>query len=193
VTPFLVLRDDGGHRRVIELAGDRLTIGRRESADVALPWDAAVSRVHAELVRMGGDWVVCDEGLSHNGTFVNDRRVSGRRRLRDGDVLAVGDTRIEVCVPPGPPTAPRTREPAARALDVHLTPAERRVLEALCRPLRESGYAPPASNGEIAGELFLSVETVKGTLSALYERFGLAALPQGRKRAALAALALNLP
>ena len=46
---------------------------------------------------MGGDWVVCDEGLSHNGTFVNGERVRGRRRLRGGDVIAVGDTLIAFC------------------------------------------------------------------------------------------------
>ena len=31
--------------------------------------------MHAELTRMGGEWVVCDEGMSHNGTFVNGERV----------------------------------------------------------------------------------------------------------------------
>ena len=65
-----------------------------------------------------------------------------------------------------PPRAPRPR-PCA------LTPAQRRVLVALCRPLRETGVAAPASNREIADELVLSVDTVKGTLSALFERFGL--------------------
>ena len=51
---------------------------------------------------------------------------------------------------------------------------------------RRAGYAAPASNRQIADELTLSVETVKGTLSALYELFGLSALPQNEKRAALA-------
>ena len=36
---------------------------------------------------MGADWVICDDGLSHNGTFVNGERVRGRRRLAAGDVL----------------------------------------------------------------------------------------------------------
>jgi hypothetical protein len=38
----------------------------------------------------------------------------------------------------------------------------------------------------------ISVDTVKGTLSALFELFGLTALPQNAKRAALAARALDL-
>ena len=89
--PFLLYHDRDGGRHLLELTPElaRVTIGRRASCDVALPWDDEVSRVHAELVRMGADWVVCDDGLSHNGTFVNGERVRGRRRLarrrrRDG-------------------------------------------------------------------------------------------------------------
>src|SRR5919202_2854698 len=49
--PFLVYRDGDGRRRIVLLVGgvDRLTIGRRESNDVSLPWDGRVSRVHAEV------------------------------------------------------------------------------------------------------------------------------------------------
>jgi DNA-binding CsgD family transcriptional regulator len=80
------------------------------------------------------------------------------------------------------PTVP-TR-PAGPGRDLpHVTPAQRRLLEAL----RGDG-AVPASNREIAERLGISVDTVKGTLSVLYERFGLEHLPQNAKRAALAAL-----
>jgi DNA-binding NarL/FixJ family response regulator len=73
-----------------------------------------------------------------------------------------------------------------------VTPAQRRVLAALCRPLTGPGYAAPAANQQIADELVISVDTVKRTLSALFERFGLEQLPQNQKRAALAARALDL-
>src|SRR5438093_13119944 len=78
--PFLLYRDGAGEQVVLELAGDheRLTIGRRTTSDVPLPWDGEVSRVHAELTRIGGDWIVCDEGVSHNGTFVNGEQIRGR-------------------------------------------------------------------------------------------------------------------
>ena len=66
------------------------------------------------------------------------------------------------------------------------------MLEALCRPLAAATYGAPASNAQIAEELVLSVDTVKGTLKALFERFGLEGLPQNQKRAALAARALPL-
>ena len=92
--PFLLFRDGDERQRLAELSGDRLTVGRRDSADVALTWDGEVSRLHVELVRMGADWVACDEGLSHNGTFVNGERLRGRRRLAHGDVLRCGDTML---------------------------------------------------------------------------------------------------
>ena len=66
------------------------------------------------------------------------------------------------------------------------------MLAALCRPLRGSGYAPPASNQQIADELVLAVATVKGTLTSLFELFGLDDLPQNQKRAALATRGLAL-
>src|SRR4051812_47766253 len=189
--PFLLYRDAGGEQRMVELNGERLTIGRRATNDVALPWDGQVSRLHAELVRMDADWVVCDEGISHNGTFVNGERVRGRRRLRAGDAISVGDTVIAFCAPEGGSSAATT--PAIAPVPaVTLTPAQRRVLEALCRPLREPGYAAPASNQQIADELFLSVATVKGTLTSLFELFDLDRLPQNQKRAALATRGLAL-
>ena len=188
--PFLLYRDGEDRQVIVELPGDRerVTIGRRASSDVPLPWDPEVSRLHAELERIGGDWVVCDEGLSHNGTFINNERLRGRRRLRGGDILALGRTTLAFCVPTQTsPTATRTSLHAA-AIDI--SQAQLRVLQALCRPLGEQRYAAPASNREIASELFLSVETVKSTLGRLFELFGLETLPQNQKRAALAAEAL---
>jgi DNA-binding NarL/FixJ family response regulator len=46
-------------------------------------------------------------------------------------------------------------------------------------------YAGPRSNKEIAEDLFLSVETVKTHLRALFDLFEVGDLPQNRKRAEL--------
>jgi pSer/pThr/pTyr-binding forkhead associated (FHA) protein len=191
--PFLLYRDGAGDHAVFELDEQRgpVTIGRRAANDVALPWDAEVSRVHAELAPMGGGWVVCDDGMSHNGTYLNGHRIRGRRALQGGDVIAVGDTQLAFCAPTGGSTSV-TAEAGASAAAVEITPAQRRVLEALCRPQAGGAYAAPASNQQIADELVLSVQTVKGTLKALYERFGLEPLPQNQKRAALATRAREL-
>src|ERR687886_727417 len=88
--PFLVYRDGEGAQRIVRLAvaSRRLTVGRRETNDVALSWDPHVSRVHAELERVGQEWTVIDEGLSRNGSYVNGGRVIGRRRLSVAAVKA---------------------------------------------------------------------------------------------------------
>jgi hypothetical protein len=86
-----------GHRlqRIVRLdAARRLTLGRDPNADVPIAWDARVSRLHALLQRAGDRWLLSDDGLSRNGTFCNDERVTTPRPLRDGDVIAVGDTML---------------------------------------------------------------------------------------------------
>jgi hypothetical protein len=92
--PYLVYRYAHDRQCVLSLPDtwDGLTIGRGMGADIALTWDPDVSRVHAELSRLADDWTVIDDGLSRNGTFVNDERVDGRRRRMDGDVLRCGAT-----------------------------------------------------------------------------------------------------
>ena len=99
--PYLHWRDAHDHVQVLSLddAWQQITIGRGPSADVGLPWDEDVSRVHAELVRIGDDWAVVDDGLSRNGTFVADKKVSGRKRLRDGDEVRCGETTLRFRAP----------------------------------------------------------------------------------------------
>ena len=193
-TPFLLYRDGDDRQVILELGDDRqrVAIGRRSSSDVALEWDTEVSRLHAEVERVGSSWVLCDEGLSHNGTRINGERVHGRRRLRDGDVLAVGETLIAYCVPGETPTGTAPTRTAQHAkTDLELSPAQRRVLTALCRPYRDSTYAAPASNHQIADELVVAIDTVKGTLRQLFEAFAVQELPQNQKRSALAMRALQ--
>jgi pSer/pThr/pTyr-binding forkhead associated (FHA) protein len=175
----------------LECAGDRLTIGRRPSNDVPLDWNSEVSRVHAALEHVGDDWTVVDDGLSHNGTYVNGDRVTARRRLQDGDVISVGGTALAFRAP----ARDSGSTPTVTAIGPHvgelLTPAQRRVLIALCRPFKDSAYSTPATNQQIADELVVSVDAVKSTLRALFEVFGVDDLPQNQKRASLAVQALR--
>jgi pSer/pThr/pTyr-binding forkhead associated (FHA) protein len=189
--PFLLYRDGDGRQHIAELdsAATGLTVGRRPDNHVALPWDAEVSRVHAQLERVGGDWAVIDDGLSRNGTYVNGDRVTGRRRLHDGDRLCFGETPV-LFRAPGSEGSLSTAVVGARQGDIPLTEAQRRILVALCRPLRDSAYATPATNRAIAEEVHLSVDAVKAHLRLVFERLDLDDLPQNQKRARLAALAL---
>lgn len=184
--PFLLWRDRAGAQRILVLA-ERLsvTVGRRSSNDVVLSGDGEVSRTHALLEMIGGDWTVSDEGLSRNGTFVNGKRIAQRRRLSDGDVLVFGTSSIEFRAP-GPSTTAVTFPGSDLRMIADLTDTQRKVLRALCRPYKAAGgYATPATNQQIANEVFLGVDAVKHHLRVLFQRFEIGDLPQNQKRARL--------
>ena len=99
--PYLRFADAGGRQRIVTLEDGwrHATVGRDVGTDVCLHWDAEVSRVHAQLERVGDSWLLVDDGLSRNGTFVNGRQVDGKRRLEDGDELRFGNTAVEFRAP----------------------------------------------------------------------------------------------
>lgn len=191
--PFVFFRDGEGRQRIVTLesAVDHVSVGRGGGCDLCFGWDQSVSRLHARFERSGGSWTVYDAGLSSNGTFLNTERVSGHRVLSDGDRLRFGTT--EVCF-----RDPGIQRSRTIMLDEHeapplISPAQRKVLVALCRPYKDhSGFARPASNREIAAELVLTVEAVKTHLRALFAKFGLDDLPQNEKRMRLVEQALRL-
>lgn len=87
-----VLSEDG---RVIErrpLGRGGMVIGRRSSNGLTLP-DAEVSRQHAQIEHDTAGFSVRDLG-SMNGTAVNGQRIDGPYRLRDGDVIEIGHSRL---------------------------------------------------------------------------------------------------
>jgi pSer/pThr/pTyr-binding forkhead associated (FHA) protein len=177
--PFVAYRDAAGALQLHELR-DTVQIGRRSACPISLAWDSEVSRAHAELQPVGAEWAIADDGLSQNGTFVNGARILGRRRLRSGDVIRVGKTLIKFWAPPAA-TADATAAGGAELAPETLTDAERRVLTALARPLATPGGVP-ATNQQIADELFITIPTVKGHLRSIAEKFGLRDVPQTHRR-----------
>jgi DNA-binding CsgD family transcriptional regulator len=191
----IAFRDEQGQLQLFALSapeemGDlTLTVGRRRETDLSISWDSEVSSLHAELHRLGGELTIVDDGLSTNGTFVNGARISGRQRLRDGDRIRVGQTTLVYRAAQGTlvgETALAGSRPAPQ-----LTHMQRQVLLALCRPYRDGNFATPATNQDIASEVFLSVDAVKMHLRTLFAKFELADLPQNQKRASLAEQALQ--
>jgi pSer/pThr/pTyr-binding forkhead associated (FHA) protein len=189
--PFLVFRDGDGAQRILALESyERLSIGRAPANELTLPWDTEVSRLHAELERIGGEWTVSDDGLSRNGTYVNGTRISGRTRLRDGDVARVGRTSIAFRRPSAEDSMPTQVAGATLSLG-DLPPTQRQVLIALARPYKHDEFAVPATNQQIATELHLSIDAVKSHLRTLFQRVGIEHLPQNQKRSRLVADALQ--
>ena len=191
--PFLVYRDGSDEQRILPVAEGtgELWVGRRESADLHLDWDGEVSGLHAQLEIVGDECTIVDDGLSRNGSFVNAERVRGRTLLRDGDVLRFGQTLVLFRAP-----GSESRESTVISTDLleagGVSPAQKRVLVALCRPYKDgAAFATPATNQRIGEELHLSVDAVKTHLRALFEKFGVAELPQNQKRVALVERALQ--
>jgi pSer/pThr/pTyr-binding forkhead associated (FHA) protein len=184
--PFVVYRDERGEQRIIPLeAGALVRIGRDPECGVCLAWDGRVSRLHAEVMDVGGHWVVADDGLSRNGTFLNGEPVAGRRRLGDGDLIEVGKTLLAFR-DPARDSFLSTAAGSDAGLAYEMSISQRRVLVALCRPFKDgAAFATPPTNQQIADELHLSLPAVKTHLRMLFQRYGLSDLPQNEKRAAL--------
>ena len=183
--------DGGSAEFLLTGTATRVTVGRAPENDIALPWDAEVSRVHATVEWIGGVWTIADDGLSRNGTYLNGERIAGRRRLRAGDAVRVGGTLLAYRE-----YVPRRDESTRVASDVPtlgaLTESQRAVLLALCRPFKHgSAYAVPTPNQQIGAELFLSPDAVKTHLRALFAKFGVGELPHNQKRLRLVERALQ--
>jgi hypothetical protein len=77
-----------------EVNQSRFTIGRAEACNLVLA-SPAVSRYHAELRRLGGEWLLVDLG-STNGTRLNGWRIDGPVVVHPGDQVTFGEVRFRL-------------------------------------------------------------------------------------------------
>ena len=90
----LTIEDDEGKQTNLPLAHDEYGVGRAESNNLRLT-DRNISRNHAVLGKNGQGWFLRDLS-SYNGTYVNGARVVGEQPLHSGDVVQLGDYRLEL-------------------------------------------------------------------------------------------------
>ncbi len=69
-----------------------LTIGREESCDITLP-HVSVSKCHAKIVHENAGWYIVDNS-STNGVIVNNKRISGKERLHEKDVIVITNSKL---------------------------------------------------------------------------------------------------
>lgn len=183
MTTYVEVWKSGGPE-LVPLTRERITVGRAQDNDVVLP-DPRVSAVHALLERLGPHWSVRDLG-SRNGTVVNGQRLLAERVLQPGDEIHVGGSRLVFRAPQARASGTTDGTTAAP----RLTPRERDVLIALCRPLAEGSLlTEPASVADIATDLVLTESAVKKHISNLYDKFDL--FDDNRRRGRLANEALG--
>ena len=159
------------------LEADRMTVGKSAENDVSLPDDPTASHLHAVLERFPAGWCVADLGSS-NGTWLNGSRIWSSQRLRHGDEIRVGQTRLifrDLAEAGGAQTEAEEAPPS-------LTVRERDVLIALCRPLlARDMFTEPASTRGIADELVITQAAVKQHLANLFDKFGVPAAESNRR------------
>jgi hypothetical protein len=111
---------------------NKATIGRAPDCNIVL-LDRAVSRYHAHIEAIGGQYLIQD-GNSSNGTFLNGLRLNAQSQvsLREGDVVEIGAVRF-ACG-------------SAESLDRDHAPGERALLTDVGHPLMDllrDGHSRP--------------------------------------------------
>jgi pSer/pThr/pTyr-binding forkhead associated (FHA) protein len=90
---LVVVEPDDQRGRAFDLASE-MTVGRAAGCQVVLD-DTYVSQLHTRIFQRDGQVMVEDLG-STNGTYLNNRRVSGPMMMSRGDKLRVGKTVMEL-------------------------------------------------------------------------------------------------
>ncbi len=75
--------------QVIQVQSERTVFGRHPHCQLVLE-NAAVSRYHAQIVEVYGDYFI-EDLHSRNGTHVNEELIEGRCQLQDQDLIRVCD------------------------------------------------------------------------------------------------------
>jgi pSer/pThr/pTyr-binding forkhead associated (FHA) protein len=90
----LTIEDDEGKQTHLPLAHEEYGVGRAEANSIRLT-DRNVSRNHATLKKNGEAWILTDLS-SYNGTYINGARVVGDAPVSSGDIIQLGDYRLEL-------------------------------------------------------------------------------------------------
>ena len=109
---------------------DEFLIGRQEEGAGTLGEDIEISRRHARIRRTPPHGCVIEDLGSTNGTFVNERRITGPEPLSVGDRVRVGETTLVVQFSadptPTPTEAPVVEPPAVEPAAVEPPAVEAR-------------------------------------------------------------------
>ena len=139
-----------------------------------------------------GEWTICDDGWSQNGTWVNGLRLAGRRRLADGDLVKIGRTIIgfHAAGHDRPraddgrraSSAPRRASPSSSSGSCARSAGR-------CSPTATASTRPATSRSPTTTGI--DVDVVTQELDLLARLFGLEDMPRPERRAEVALLAVR--
>lgn len=87
--PFLRVEQGSAPGQILEVAGERVVIGRHPGCEIVLD-NAAVSRHHAQISESHGAYYL-EDLRSRNRTYLNGQPIEVSTELRDGDEIQVCD------------------------------------------------------------------------------------------------------
>jgi len=90
---LLILKGANQGQRMPLDGKDRITLGRNRDCTVVID-SPAVSRIHAQIVRVNGKFFIEDgdgKGPSRNSTFVNNQKIAAQTQLKDNDRVKICD------------------------------------------------------------------------------------------------------
>lgn len=85
---WLKFKDENGDEQRIAGEDELFTVGRHSGNDLTVS-DGRLSREHIRIESVDGEFYVSDSGSS-NGTELNELKLNGQARLKDGDLLNLG-------------------------------------------------------------------------------------------------------
>jgi pSer/pThr/pTyr-binding forkhead associated (FHA) protein len=121
--PSLMVVSRVDQARRISVPSRGRVLGRDARLGRPFTTDQFLSRHHVLVRPIGYSLEVIDLG-SANGTFVNGTRVRAPTRLRDGDVLRIGQISLKLTAPEEQGEAPPTGERSALPETRHFSPRD---------------------------------------------------------------------
>jgi pSer/pThr/pTyr-binding forkhead associated (FHA) protein len=106
----LIIEDDEGRKTVVPVVREEITIGRQDGNTIRLT-ERNVSRRHARLVKDNGSLLIEDLG-SYNGVRVNGEKIAGPTKIKEGDLVEIGDYDLGIQGKLDAPTPPGTSKTA---------------------------------------------------------------------------------
>lgn len=116
----LTIEDDEQKQISLPLVHNEYGVGRDEANEIRLT-ERNISRKHAAIRRNSDGWVLRDLD-SYNGTFINGLRVAGEQHVSHGDIVQLGDYRLEFVDEGKLAPAPPEQAAAPQALPPHHRP-----------------------------------------------------------------------